>query len=369
MGKGTIRRFFPGNNTPQGFFPFYRYIIPEDAMRIFIFKGGPGSGKSTLMKEIGAQVNKRGFPVEYHHCSSDPPSVDAVAFPTIGVALIDGTKPHIIDPQYPGCVDEIIDLGVYWRQRGLIDSRGAIIACTREVSRTFARAYQYLKAAKAIYENWQQTNGYRLQWGLVYEKTRLLEEVVADQQPKEAPGRERHLFARAITSQGMVSHVATGVLPGIEEVYLVRGEPGTGKSYLVENLGKMALARGFDVEFFHHPLDPDRVEHLTIPQLSLAVVTGIQEGIDGGATIKAIFDMDSCLAPADGHQRAIIEEDRANLKLLMQRAIAHLAEAKKRHDQLEGYYLPHIDFAAMEGLGEELVEQILLYGVRRATRI
>ena len=105
MAEGKIRHMFPGGNTPQGFFSYYDQVIAADAVRIFLLKGGPGTGKSTFMKRISQAMTERGFAVEHHHCSSDPDSLDGLVIPALDIALIDGTAPHIVDPKHPGCVD------------------------------------------------------------------------------------------------------------------------------------------------------------------------------------------------------------------------------------------------------------------------
>ncbi|HWQ60991.1 MAG TPA: hypothetical protein VN521_01695 [Negativicutes bacterium] len=101
MREVKIRHLFPGGNTPQGFFSYYNYIIPADAARIFIMKGGPGTGKSTFMRRIGDAMLERGLDIEHHHCSSDNGSLDGVVIPALGVAFIDGTAPHVVDPGIP----------------------------------------------------------------------------------------------------------------------------------------------------------------------------------------------------------------------------------------------------------------------------
>jgi len=42
------------------------------------------------MRKIGEKMLQEGFDVEFHCCSSDNSSLDGVAIPKIGVALIDG---------------------------------------------------------------------------------------------------------------------------------------------------------------------------------------------------------------------------------------------------------------------------------------
>ena len=97
MEKGKIRHMFPGGNTPRGFYSFYSYILPQDeAKRIFVIKGGPGVGKSTFMKKTALELVDRGYDVEFMHCSSDNESLDGIVVPKLGIAMIDGTAPHVV---------------------------------------------------------------------------------------------------------------------------------------------------------------------------------------------------------------------------------------------------------------------------------
>jgi hypothetical protein len=61
------------------------------------------------MRCIGEDLREQWLDIELHWCSSDNDSADAVTIPAIGVTLIDGTAPHIVDPRNPGAVDEIIN--------------------------------------------------------------------------------------------------------------------------------------------------------------------------------------------------------------------------------------------------------------------
>ena len=102
MQKGKARNMFPGGNTSKGFYSRFDNIIsPEEARRIFVIKGGPGTGKSTLMKNISEIMTDHGYDVELMHCSSDSKSLDGVVIPELRVALIDGTAPHVTDPKAP----------------------------------------------------------------------------------------------------------------------------------------------------------------------------------------------------------------------------------------------------------------------------
>ena len=46
--------YYLGANAPTGFYSLYDQMLdPEKARDIRILKGGPGCGKSTLMKQVG----------------------------------------------------------------------------------------------------------------------------------------------------------------------------------------------------------------------------------------------------------------------------------------------------------------------------
>ena len=91
----------------------------EGLNRIFILKGGPGTGKSSLMKDAGTVWSEKGYDIEFLHCSSDPDSVDGVIITSLQVAIVDGTAPHVIEPKLPGAVEEYINLGEAWDSKAL----------------------------------------------------------------------------------------------------------------------------------------------------------------------------------------------------------------------------------------------------------
>lgn len=93
-------QYFLGANAPSGFYSLYSELLsPDHARAIYILKGGPGCGKSTLMRRVGAQMEEEGVDVEYILCSGDPDSLDAVVLPELQVALVDGTAPHVRVPE------------------------------------------------------------------------------------------------------------------------------------------------------------------------------------------------------------------------------------------------------------------------------
>jgi len=360
--KGTIKRVFPGNNTSLGFYSFYEYILPADATRLLIIKGGPGVGKSTFMKKIAEVMVDQGYDIEYHHCASDNSSLDGITFPQIGVAIVDGTAPHVVDPKHPGAVDEIIHLGDYWNENGVRHYRKEIMEVTREISRLFSRAYRFLRAAQAVYDDWEAANAEAMDFGRANRVADdLVRELFGNSRVSLRVGRERHLFASAITPDGLINYLYTIVGP-CRKKYVIEGEPGTGKSVLLSKVARAAMERGYDVELYHCPLNPAKVDHVLIPGLCVALTKSIEPHTYTPGPGDTVIDMNQCLNPViAGQHQETIACNALVFDQLFNRAVNFIERAKGSHDLLESYYVPNMDFEGIEKLRLRTLERIWRY--------
>ncbi|GKV69082.1 hypothetical protein NCCP2716_15800 [Sporosarcina sp. NCCP-2716] len=96
-----------GSLSAKGAYDFIPSITKSAKRRILI-KSLPGTGKSTMMKALAAEAEKRGIDTEYGWCGLDAGSIDVIQFPELGVCLIDATEPHVYDVEREG--DEILNL-------------------------------------------------------------------------------------------------------------------------------------------------------------------------------------------------------------------------------------------------------------------
>ena len=92
--------FFLGANSAEGFYSLYDQLLDAGLHDLVILKGGPGCGKSTFMHRMAGALEEHGVETVYIHCSGDPDSLDAVIFPSIRRAVVDGTAPHVLEPRY-----------------------------------------------------------------------------------------------------------------------------------------------------------------------------------------------------------------------------------------------------------------------------
>ncbi len=362
MEKTAVRRMFPGNNTGIGFYSYYKYIMPqEQANHIFCLKGGPGVGKSTFMRHIGERVQEMGMDIEYMHCSSDPDSLDGIAVPKLGAAVVDGTAPHITDPINPGAVDEIVNLGEYWDISAIRKNKSKIMQANAETGTLFVRAYKYLNAAKSVLEALNEIYDTNTDISGYYTESEAIIEKELKHKNQRKAGKERKMFASAITPKGLVDHLDT-LFDNSFKVYALPCEWGTGVSKLLARISEEALLEGFDTERFYSPMLPQsKIEHVMIPELKLAFIT-INRHLKTGHLQDVIIDLNRYVAQdkIDLYKEEV-KTDIENYEALTGQAFLTLRKAKRKHDELETYYVPYMDFDKINKKADEVFTAIRSY--------
>lgn len=149
-GVNTTERYFAAANGFIGFKSYFREVFAsEEYDKIFVLKGGPGTGKSQLMKRLENHFSSKGYRTEAIFCSSDPHSLDGVIIYSEDkkCAMLDGTAPHERDAVIPGAIDEIVNLGVGWEDKFLVSQKEKILSLGKEKSAAYKTAYEYLALA------------------------------------------------------------------------------------------------------------------------------------------------------------------------------------------------------------------------------
>lgn len=367
MPKNTTRRYFAGSNTMYGFYSLFQYITTEKTKRFIIIKGGPGTGKSTLMQQIGRKAQDAGLDVELFYCSSDPDSLDGVAIPALGFAVVDGTAPHIIDPQFPGVYDEILNLGECWDAAKLRPYNDTIRQLTLQKKNWFTQAYQYLQEAGVVLEKLRWLMGQAMDYEAVNRLTeKLLNELLAALPAPLPNPRERQLFAGAVTPSGFINHYPS-IFQKVKRFYLLTGDPGAGKSYFLERIRLAVKLAGHDLEIFRCPLDPKRIDAIIVPALKTAFVKVTYphtfaleptHHIEEQTTIALNRCAKTSLLKQYAAER---EENTERLWYLLGKAVEMLRNAKRSHEQLEKYYHEAMDFSRKAALQEKLLAELFLH--------
>lgn len=364
------RHYFPGNNTPMGFFSYYKHIIGQrEANKIICVKGGPGTGKSTLMKKIALYFAEKGEDIDYLHCSADEDSLDGVLLKSKKIALIDGTSPHIIDPVTPGAVDRIVNLGEYWNEEGITLNKEEIIDLNEETSKWYRIAYNYLNAAKSVYRSIEEVYNGAAESSEIY---RVVADVIAKTYEgmdiSLRPGRMKKFFASAITANGVIHYLPT-LLEGMKTVYMISTPVGYSNSSFMEIIGEGAIYRGLNVEAFYCPMLPDeKIEHLIIPELNTAFITLNDYHDVEPWEISDLWEQDREIILLDmsdymnslvlGKNYQLIKSLGEEYDILLNRTFSNLKNAKDTHMLVENMYVPNMNFTEVAGLIETITKEV-----------
>lgn len=346
-----IRRLFAGTNSARGFYSLFDQIIGPEAKKVYLLKGGPGTGKAFFMKGIAQALEEEGFVQEHFFCSSDSHSLDAVTFPELEVALIDATFPHAQDAKWPGCRDELICLGNFWDARPLEEKRDEIVEAGRVKAGYFAEAFRYFAAALSIEENMAGRNakGRRDCAGQLEEILTVLHG--GEKLPIAVPSKARHLFASALTPEGYVSQIQE-LAQGFPHRFILQGPAGTGKSGYLELILQHSELLGLQLEVFHYPLNPAKLLHILIPEKGVAVLSATE------LEPLANFEAEVIIC---GEETASNQNDRRLFRELIDLGIQSLQKAQGSHGTVEEYYAQAMDFSAVNALRDKVTAEILSY--------
>lgn len=341
--------YFSASNSGAGFVCYYDQLFtPERFRRFYLIKGGPGTGKSSLMRRAALEAERRGMAVRRYACSSDPDSLDAIA---VGdrFAMLDATAPHSQDTVLPGAGDALIDLGQFWDAGQLARSRGEIAALNRHKKEAYARAYRWLGGVQAC-----DRNTVSLLEGCVdYPKLRRAVRRCLD---GLSPGTGT-VTPALIDSVGMRGRVCLASMhDDAARALILTGTRGGGTLFLREALTE-ARARSFDAEAAWAPVEPTHLSGLSFPRDGMAILdeTCAGEVREGDRVINmARFWLSARLRLV----RTELRHAAHCREAMLAGASLSFAEVREAHFALEQIYVAAMDFAALNDYRDALFARI-----------
>ncbi|MGI5978586.1 MAG: hypothetical protein ACOX66_03700 [Oscillospiraceae bacterium] len=350
-----VQYYFLGGNTQTGFYSLYdSFVSQADGDFLWILKGGPGCGKSSFMKRIGAAAEKAGYDVEYVICSGDPSSLDGVYIPELHTAYMDGTAPHVADAHFPAADSAYLDLGVFYDIPAISQRRNELTGLYAECAACHAKAYAMLRAAGSVKTGWQGA--------LTTEDERssalLRAEGIAAREfgkRRRERGQLTRRFLSAISCFGPASFPETA--SALCDHFFVFDDRLLLGSLALQKLADCALEAGHDVLLCPDPLTPELPEAVLVPSLSLGFIVSSSELAQLDGTRRVRFD---ALVETERF-RALKPELRQSEKLVSElktAAMASLAKSKATHDLIEDIYNPHVDFDGVYALARKHINDL-----------
>lgn len=353
------KHYFVCANSAKGFQNFFPSNL-KSLNKIYILKGGPGTGKSSLMKKIGTALEEKEYSVEYIHCSSDPDSLDGLICRTLSIGIVDGTSPHVVEPTAPGAIEEYINLGIAWNIEELSKHKKEILYLQEEIAACYPKAYEKFAEALAIHDEWEKIYIDHMN----FKKANVLTQEVISEILGATQLSKRstimHRFFGGSTPKGAFDFVPDLIEP-MKKRYFIKGRPGSGKSTLLKKLLATAQLRGLDVEVYHCGFDPDSLDMLIIPELEVCIFdsTSPHEYFPKREDDHTIDMYKQLISPdTDLTYEKELAHISKRYKFCVKEGLSHLTYAKMLHDDLEKYYIDATDFTILDDIYTHLMKHI-----------
>ncbi len=349
-GLMDMTKYFAAANTEKGFQSLFSELFsPETHRRIYILKGGPGTGKSTLIKGIGLAAQSRGYDAEYFYCSSDTDSLDGVRIPALGIAVVDGTAPHTADPLYPGAIERIVDLGLAFDCKALEKKRKEIVALAGAKTDAYRTAYRFLSAAGRMAHETDDL----LAPVFLSAKAEAAAQRIASSLKKAEKGSECRRYISAIGTRGCVTLDTLRLRA--KRIYGITGK--NGLEYLFMNHLYAALARsGVRMTVCMTPLVSSHLESIYVEgeDILFSVMSDAQAQKADKIINCVRFAMRERLAA----RRAKLRFAEKCEHSLIDGALTSLAEAGRLHGELEAIYGECTDFDEVNRIKTRMISEI-----------
>ncbi len=352
-------RYFASSNSSEGFKNRYREVFGR-ADRLYVIKGGPGTGKSSLMKKCATAAEAKGYGIEYYYCSSDPESLDGVLIlcddETVG--LIDGTAPHVWEPEVVGAKDELVNLGQFWNSELLRGQKNEILALNNKKSAAYRRAYSYLRSCG----NLRAVTDSLLKKATDYRKLRATAERLARSLELDSGSLKTvPAITRAVSMAGKFKFDTFE--QNSEKLWRVGEFYGVGEWFLDQLVdclgGYKATAR-----LSYDPINAGCIDGIFIEDVACGFVLAKSDG--RGEEDHEECDNEKFINPKRFIHTEKLREIRGELRYAarlyqdcLDGALHALSEAKVYHFLLEDIYKHAMHFGSLSEFGKDFVEKIV----------
>ncbi len=333
---------FAASNSAHGFHSYYSDCFDDASIgRVFVIKGGPGTGKSRFMREVSKYAEALGWSAQMIYCSSDADSLDGVVLRKNGeaVAFLDGTAPHVYEPKSPGVREELINLGAFWdasRLRG----QGEEIRRLHEQKMTgYRAAYRYLSAYGAVYQN-------RREKILPYVRQNAVSDYARKLMQQIPNGNGFEVKTTLMRSVGMGGAVGFDTFASrAKKLYLIEDCKGCSE-YFMGELYRIAVEKRLRVRVSGNPILPEIIDGLFLSESGVAFV--LWNGEPPQIPHKRIA-MRRFLKNAELRTvRETVNFDGRMLEALLGEALEQMQTVRRAHFELEKIYASAMDFSEKE---------------------
>lgn len=345
----TNNAYFAAMNTHRGFLSYFPTLFAP--YRKYIVKGGPGCGKSTLMKKVAQAAENRKLEAIRFYCSSDSDSLDAVVIPSLKLAMLDGTPPHAQEPFCPGAVDSLVNLSAFWNPTLLQPHAKEIQTLSQSISLAYQRVYLLMGAVQKL------ETAIDLATGEVFDRKRA-ESILCRLIEKHRIREEKTptYLTLPATAFGVKGYLHFTSYENQAETVIFVKDRTVYSEHFFTLLKQTLVQNKISYTESLRPLD-EKTESVFIPQKAILFTRlAAQKECDG------MINLDRML-PERGRgalfsHKALLRE----MDSLCQSILDMLCHIGKQHDALESYYIAATDYQALNQYSEDLIASLFTAG-------
>lgn len=336
------KEYFMGASTAEGYKTEF-YNEYRDFYGYYI-KGGPGTGKSTLMKKLSDAFpdgNK-----SFYYCSSDPKSFDAVVFEDKKFFIADATAPHEANVKLPFVTGEIIDMAQGLNEDILRAEKDKIIYLNNENQGCHTLVKKYLAEISA------------LQKSLISLGKEKIEKHALDKFVNEFTTsnlKENH-SSGLISYRQRIANTPQGKLCKTDNARLVvlKDDLLYASHYIIGEFIKCAVLKGYPAEITKSATLDGKDMLVFIPSLNLMLCAEQNLSTDAESTdLKDLY-----FADLSEETKAFINFTNNSIREAEENIKNTLNKALQIHDELEEFYIDAIDKHSLDKKFNELKRKI-----------
>lgn len=345
--------FFLGANTPDGFYSLFNELYnPYSDWKMFIIKGGPGTGKSTIMKAIANKAEEKSLFSELIYCSSDPSSLDGVIIPEIKVAIADGTSPHTIEPIFPGICEHIVNLGDFWNINKLNNDKAKIKMISMTNSAAHKNCVKYMKAARLLENEIGKYTDSIIDKNKI---NRFASRFLCIEQNDSSDFVTKNRFISALSPVG-IKIMNDTVNYYCDDITIIKDNYNIAH-YITDAIANASVDKKLNMIVCRCSMNPlKKIDHIIFPDLRKGIFTSNQyHEIKGNHTISSLRFIDRNILNKNKNSISFINKAK---KEMINESINSLKSAKSAHDILESYYIDSMDFDKVNNEKDLLLKTI-----------
>jgi len=356
-GAGKIRCLITSSNTGEGFRTFIPDLL-EDVDRVFIIKGVPGSGKATLIRDLGEKAAESGLDIEYWISALDPQSPEGLYIPALGTAVVNGSLLPGSPASYPAAPGYVLNLDRFLTDWPAEEGE-EVKELFKEIEQKQAAAQKYLQEAQGLKRQMAELSCSGIK-GRQY--TRLVKEITA--RILQRSGGEKHYFAAALTPEGLISYIDQ-LSEEYPQRYLFKGCVLI-QSSIIGEIAREIKKSGYGVEFYHSGLEPGRILMVMVRELQLVLLAADEVRIrqrPGDVVINLRDWLGEEQRQEEGEDLYALYESYTEL---LNKTAREMKSLLQKLNEIGKRYAPRMDFAGLEQLKNEIMKEIFTISQKRA---